>query len=88
MSFCPLRSRRIERCTVVAFVEKGVPAKSYEHAVLVTDLDYEFRAIAQLWRDRGDAENAANGSIVEHQPVQPNVCVEHDAHAGEGEIGG
>jgi len=42
----------------LAFVEKGVPAKGYEYAVLVSDLDYELRAIAQLYRDRGDAENA------------------------------
>ena len=42
----------------LAFVEKDVPAKSYEYAVLVTDLDYEIRALAQLYRDRGDAENA------------------------------
>src|SRR3970282_2596347 len=42
----------------LAFVEKDVPAKGYEYAVLVTDLDYEICAIAQLYRDRGDAENA------------------------------
>ena len=42
----------------LAFVEKDVPAKGYEYAVLVTDLDYEIRALAQLYRDRGDAENA------------------------------
>ena len=42
----------------LAFVEKDVPAKGYEYAVLVTDLDYELCAIAQLYRDRGDAENA------------------------------
>jgi hypothetical protein len=42
----------------LAFVEKDVPAKGYEYAVLVTDLDYEVHAIAQLYRDRGDAENA------------------------------
>lgn len=42
----------------LAFVEKDVPAKGYEYAVLVTDLDYDTRAIAQLYRDRGDAENA------------------------------
>jgi len=42
----------------LAFVEKGVPAKGYEYAVLVTDLHYELRAIAQFYRDRGDAENA------------------------------
>ena len=42
----------------LAFVEKDVPAKVYEYAVLVTDLTYDTRAIAQLYRDRGDAENA------------------------------
>ena len=42
----------------LAFVEKDVPAKGYEYAVLVTDLDYDIRALAQLYRDRGDAENA------------------------------
>lgn len=42
----------------LAFVEKDVPAKGYEYAVLVTDLGYQTRAIAQLYRDRGDAENA------------------------------
>jgi len=42
----------------LAFVEKDVPAKGYEYAVLVTDLAYEIRALAQLYRDRGDAENA------------------------------
>ena len=42
----------------LAFIEKDVPAKGYEYAVLVTDLDYELRALAQLYRDRGDAENA------------------------------
>ena len=42
----------------LAFVEKDLPVKGYEYAVLVTDLDYEIRTIAQLYRDRGDAENA------------------------------
>jgi hypothetical protein len=42
----------------LAFVEKDVPAKGYEYATLVTDLDYDIRALAQLYRDRGDAENA------------------------------
>ena len=42
----------------LAFVEKDVPAKGYEYAVLVTDLGYDTRAIAQLYRDRADAENA------------------------------
>ena len=38
----------------LAFVEKDRPAKAYEYAVLVSDLDYELRTIAQLYRDRGD----------------------------------
>lgn len=42
----------------LAFVEKDVPAKGYEYAVLVTDLTYDAHAIAQLYRDRADAENA------------------------------
>jgi len=42
----------------LAFVEKEVPAKGYEYAVLVTDLAYDTRAIAQLYRERADAENA------------------------------
>ena len=42
----------------LAFVEKDVPAKGYEYAVLVTDLPYDTCAISQLYRDRGDAENA------------------------------
>lgn len=42
----------------LAFVEKGKPVKGYEYAVLVTDLTHEILTIAQLYRDRGDAENA------------------------------
>lgn len=41
----------------LAFVEQTRPAKRYEYAVLVTDLPYEVRALAQLYRDRADAEN-------------------------------
>jgi len=41
-----------------AFIEKNVPSKGYEYAVLVTDLPHELVSIAQLYRDRGDAENA------------------------------
>ena len=47
-----------ERQIQLAFVEKDVPVKGYEYAVLVTDLPYDTRAIAQLYRDREDAENA------------------------------
>lgn len=41
----------------LAFVEKERPIKGYEYAVLVTDLSHELHMIAQLYRDRGDAEN-------------------------------
>jgi hypothetical protein len=42
----------------LAFVEKNKPVTGYEYAVLVTDLAQEMVALAQLYRDRGDAENA------------------------------
>ena len=42
----------------LAFVEKERPVKGYEYAVLVTDLKHELGVIAQLYRDRGDAENS------------------------------
>ena len=42
----------------LVFVEKDVPVKGYEYAVLVTDLGYDIHALAQLYRDRADAENA------------------------------
>lgn len=41
----------------LAFVEQTRPAKRYEYAVLVTDLPYEVCSLAQLYRDRADAEN-------------------------------
>lgn len=41
----------------LAFVEFDRPAKRYEYAVLVTDLPHEICALAQLYRDRADAEN-------------------------------
>lgn len=41
----------------LAFVESDRPAKRYEYAVLVTDLPYDVCALAQLYRDRADAEN-------------------------------
>ena len=45
----------------LAFVEKERPVKGYEYAVLVTDLSHELHVIAQLYRDRGDAENTFDG---------------------------
>ena len=45
----------------LAFVEKERPVKGYEYAVLVTNLAHELHMIAQLYRDRGDAENTFDG---------------------------
>ena len=40
-----------------AFIDTSENARRYEYAVLVTDLSYDVYAIAQLYRDRADAEN-------------------------------
>lgn len=37
--------------------DKGKRIRGYEYAVLVTNLDYEVLTLAQLYRDRADAEN-------------------------------
>jgi hypothetical protein len=42
---------------VLDFIEVNVPAKRYEYAVLVTDLNQELLTLAQLYRDRADSEN-------------------------------
>ncbi|MDF0677474.1 MAG: transposase [Nitrospira sp.] len=39
------------------FMESEVPTTRYEYAVLVTSTRYEVLALAQLYRDRADAEN-------------------------------
>ncbi len=41
----------------LAFIDTTETARRYEYAVLVTDLPYDIHAIAQLYRDRADAEN-------------------------------
>ena len=41
----------------LAFIESDVPTKRYEYVVLVTSTSYEILALAQLYRDRADAEN-------------------------------
>jgi len=41
----------------LAFIETDDMINGYEYAVLVTNLPYEIHAIAQLYRDRADAEN-------------------------------
>jgi hypothetical protein len=41
----------------LAFIESDKPIKGYEYAVLVTNLPHEVLSIAQLYRDRADAEN-------------------------------
>jgi hypothetical protein len=42
----------------LGFVEVGAAGAAYETAVLVTSLDTEITTLAQLYRDRGDIENA------------------------------
>jgi hypothetical protein len=41
----------------LAFIESEVPTARYEYAVLVTSTTHEIVALAQLYRDRADAEN-------------------------------
>jgi len=53
-----LAGRQVEGQTVLAFIEEEAPLKRYEYAVLVTSLPHEVPTIAQLYRDRGDAENS------------------------------
>ena len=40
-----------------AFIEDEIPTARYEYAVLVTSTTYEIFTLAQLYRDRADAEN-------------------------------
>jgi hypothetical protein len=42
----------------LGFIEVGEARAIYDTAVLVTSLDHEIATVAQLYRDRGDAENA------------------------------
>jgi hypothetical protein len=42
----------------LGFVVSTRPVQRYEYAVLVTDLRYEVLSIAQLYRERADAENS------------------------------
>src|SRR6201981_4249889 len=41
----------------LGFVELDARQEAWEYAVLVTSLDAELLTLAQLYRDRGDAEN-------------------------------
>ena len=42
---------------LLAFIEGDVPSARYEYAVLVTSTEHEILTLAQLYRDRADAEN-------------------------------
>ena len=42
---------------LLAFIESDVPSMRYEYAVLVTSTEHEIFTLAQLYRDRADAEN-------------------------------
>ena len=46
-----------ERPDEFAFIEGDIPTVRYEYAVLVTSTQYEILTLAQLYRDRADAEN-------------------------------
>ena len=46
-----------ERQGELAFIESDMPTARYEYAVLVTSTAYPILALAQLYRDRADAEN-------------------------------
>jgi hypothetical protein len=52
-----LLTRKDAEQELLAFLESDVPTKRYEYAVLVTSTAYEILALAQLYRDRADAEN-------------------------------
>ena len=52
-----LLNGRDERQNEFAFIEGDVPTARYEYAVLVTSAAYPILALAQLYRDRADAEN-------------------------------
>jgi Transposase DDE domain len=41
----------------ISFAELSDDITVYEYSVLITSLDHEIRSIAQLYRDRSDAEN-------------------------------
>ena len=41
----------------LAFIESDLPTARYEYAVLVTSTSHEILTLAQLYRDRADAEN-------------------------------
>lgn len=46
-----------ERQDEFAFIEGDIPTARYEYAVLVTSTQYAILTLAQLYRDRADAEN-------------------------------
>lgn len=48
---------KADRQDEFAFIEGGIPTARYEYAVLVTSTQYEILTLAQLYRDRADAEN-------------------------------
>jgi len=50
-------SRQDDPQNSLAFIESEVPTQRYEYAVLVTSTAYEILTLAQLYRDRADAEN-------------------------------
>lgn len=52
-----LTGKEDETQTQFAFIESAIPTARFEYAVLVTSTAYDIFALAQLYRDRADAEN-------------------------------
>ena len=53
-----LPAAEVQGQQVLGFIDEEGPVQRYEYAVLVTSLGHEVRAVAQLYRDRGDGENS------------------------------
>jgi len=53
-----VRGRDAAGQLALGFAEVGAADRAYETAVLVTSLDHEILSLAQLYRERGDIENA------------------------------
>jgi len=79
---------KADRQDEFAFIEGDIPTARYEYAVLVTSTQYEILTLAQLYRDRADAEN--NFDELKNQwgwggfTTQDLALAHHGAHGGLG----
>lgn len=53
-----LLTGQVDGQAMLAFIAEDAPIQRYEYAVLVTSRPHEVLTIAQLYRDRADAENS------------------------------